>query len=409
MSSLLEQAIIDATALKEVALKNAETHILEKYSREVKNTLNTLLEQDEEEDPLAMGGDEGGDELGGDLGGDLGAELGGEEEASEEEVMNQIPDAHTDGEKLCPCPDEDEEIEIDFNDLARQLQDPEESEPEDVVDRDEEFGLEDEEEEGIGALMEEEGEKEFDWEAPYEEGEEPEPDEEILEQIEKMLAAALMEEVTFDGEVQSNGYAGANQAESDEAAMLDAAKALANADEKDTKDIPDDATVGELVSGEKASDETTLILQKEKEHLAERLQKTEADSKKKIAKLNKQNKVLNNRISRLQEQVQKVNLVNAKLLYTNRALRNASLNERQKIKIVESISKADSVEEAKTIFETLQSTVSSASERRAPNSLSEAVSRGRASTLFANRRKENTTKPQPELDRWRILAGLDKK
>ena len=32
MSSLLEQAIIDATDLKEVALKTAETQILEKYS-----------------------------------------------------------------------------------------------------------------------------------------------------------------------------------------------------------------------------------------------------------------------------------------------------------------------------------------------------------------------------------------
>ena len=32
MSSLLEQAIVDATALKEAALKNAETSILEKYA-----------------------------------------------------------------------------------------------------------------------------------------------------------------------------------------------------------------------------------------------------------------------------------------------------------------------------------------------------------------------------------------
>ena len=37
MSELLEQAIVDATALKEAALKNAENTVLEKYSGEVKN------------------------------------------------------------------------------------------------------------------------------------------------------------------------------------------------------------------------------------------------------------------------------------------------------------------------------------------------------------------------------------
>ena len=35
MSSLLEEAIVDAKALKEAALKNAESAVLEKYSTEV--------------------------------------------------------------------------------------------------------------------------------------------------------------------------------------------------------------------------------------------------------------------------------------------------------------------------------------------------------------------------------------
>jgi hypothetical protein len=35
MSSLLEEAIVDAKALKEAALKNAENAVLEKYSGEV--------------------------------------------------------------------------------------------------------------------------------------------------------------------------------------------------------------------------------------------------------------------------------------------------------------------------------------------------------------------------------------
>ena len=50
-SSMLEQAVIDAQALKEAAIKNAEQEVLEKYSGEIKEAVNALLEQDM--DPLA--------------------------------------------------------------------------------------------------------------------------------------------------------------------------------------------------------------------------------------------------------------------------------------------------------------------------------------------------------------------
>lgn len=389
MSSLLEQAIIDATDLKEVALKTAETQILEKYSREVKKTLSTLLEQ--EEDDLDLGGDQGGEELGGDLGGlDDEMGLGGEAEEGEPEpeAAKQVPDGFADGEKLCPCPEEDEEIEIDFNDLAKQLQDPEESDDEDAIDREEEFGLDD-----MG-------------------GEEEAPEEEdlggLMEVFEDALLNLVSEEITFDGEPESSGWAGTPADEETEAIMLSLGKSLALADEKDTKDIDKDETLGDLVADKEKLEKDNLALNKDKQHLAESLKNIKAQSKKHVSSLQEQNKDLKNKISILQEMVLKVNLANAKLLYTNHALGDASLNERQKNKIVESISKADSVEEAKTIFETLQSTVSGTSGRRAPNSLSEAVSRGRASTLFAGRRKENKSS-SPELDRWKILAGIDKK
>ena len=53
MSNMLEQAIIDAEALKEAALQNAEQAVIEKYQAEIKNAVEALLEQDEEDDPLA--------------------------------------------------------------------------------------------------------------------------------------------------------------------------------------------------------------------------------------------------------------------------------------------------------------------------------------------------------------------
>ena len=50
MSDMLERAIIDAEALKEAATKNAETLVLEKYSNQIKDAVESLLEQD---DPMA--------------------------------------------------------------------------------------------------------------------------------------------------------------------------------------------------------------------------------------------------------------------------------------------------------------------------------------------------------------------
>jgi hypothetical protein len=79
------------------------------------------------------------------------------------------------------------------------------------------------------------------------------------------------------------------------------------------------------------------------------------------------------------------------------------LNGRQKNKIVEAISNAKTVEEAKVIFETLQSTVSG-KENKSPKTLSEAVSR--KSTLLP-RTKEVTPNSDPRLDRMKKLAGLN--
>ncbi len=48
MQNMLEQALVDASALKEAALENARETILEKYSVELKDAMNTLLEQEDE-------------------------------------------------------------------------------------------------------------------------------------------------------------------------------------------------------------------------------------------------------------------------------------------------------------------------------------------------------------------------
>ena len=84
-------------------------------------------------------------------------------------------------------------------------------------------------------------------------------------------------------------------------------------------------------------------------------------------------------------------------------LNSGSLNERQIEKIAEAISNANTVEEAKVIYETLQSAVESSRNKRNPKSLSEAISK--RSPAFMPRR-EKPAEANNEMNRWRHLAGI---
>ena len=143
--------------------------------------------------------------------------------------------------------------------------------------------------------------------------------------------------------------------------------------------------------------------------------------RKTVAALQKENKTLASVATKLEAQIGKysatletllrkletTNVSNAKLLYINRALENASLNERQKEKIVEAISKAETVQEAKIVFDTLQETITSHPAEKKRSSLSEAVSR-RSTLLVAAREEQKQTAANPAFDRLQRLAGIKK-
>ena len=100
-TSMLEQAIVDAEALKETALKSAESTILEKYSREVEKAVNSLLEQEEPmvAPPVPM-------------------PIPGEETLGEAgEQFENIPRAHYQEDAI----GEDQEVDIDLDRLAEEL------------------------------------------------------------------------------------------------------------------------------------------------------------------------------------------------------------------------------------------------------------------------------------------------
>ena len=105
MSTMLQQAIVDAAALKEAAMKNAEAAVIEKYSHEVRTAVAQILEQ-EETDPLAALGTEAD-----------AAGLGMDEEEVSATTMEQVPMAHM------PEVDEETFVEVDLDNIIAAIKD----------------------------------------------------------------------------------------------------------------------------------------------------------------------------------------------------------------------------------------------------------------------------------------------
>ena len=322
MSSLLEQAIIDAAALKEAAIKNAEAAILNKYSTDIKEVVENLFEQeeaDETEQPM-----------------------GGEESPSlEDSVPYGITADEAEGE---------EEIVLsmeDLKDMADILSAEDESLMGDQVPHE--------------TLMDEPVE-------PPSLGDEMEVPTTTVqatleEEIEVTDLEEIIEELVVDIHPQKSGWAG----------------------------TPEE-----------------IMKYKEELRLAQ-LSATEAEAQNKelVAardRLSEQNAKMKEVITVLKEKVEQVSLTNAKFLYTNQILVDSSLNERQKNKIVEALSEADSINDAKVIFETLKNAVGSVKGKAHPKSLRETIERPTATLP----RREARTEPMPYADRMQILAGIKK-
>jgi DNA repair exonuclease SbcCD ATPase subunit len=343
-------------------LKNAEASIIEKYSSEVKSMFDKLLEQ--EETPPGMEGDFA--DLGGDLGvppetglEEPGMEMGGPEEEELFEDDDELTLSATDGldKSDVRLNEEDDEVPVTVNlDALREAIENLENQ----LDEEEELDLN---EQDLAALFEEDAE-ELDEEIELAD----DLNEEEGDPLDAM-ADAIMEKLRVDTGADLSGWAGSRSEEKKyqmERGL--AARKSTGVDE-------------EIKAMKKAQEE--LVFENK-------------SLKKKISQLASV-------LEQAKDNLQEVNVSNARLLYTNRVLRNTSLNERQKTKIVEAISKAGSVKEAKTIFESLQSTVASTPNRR-PQSLSEAISR--PSQLIRASRHQDQKPVDPFTDRWKKLAGI---
>jgi hypothetical protein len=109
-------------------------------------------------------------------------------------------------------------------------------------------------------------------------------------------------------------------------------------------------------------------------------------------------------VKQLQSVINEVNLLNAKLLYTNKLFRNFELNEAQKMKVIENFDRAATTREAKLVFATLAESFNK------PTKARKVV---KESKSYASRPVASTA-PKTQIlnegfeyaNRWKKLAGL---
>ena len=396
MSSLLDEAIVDAKALKEAALKNAENAVLEKYSSDVKRALDTLLEQDE----LGLG-----------LGA-LGEEPLEAPPSADTSFTGDVPYAFQNEE--LGAPDEDVLVEIDFDSLKARLEEEEaagvEASADSLIDATEMAtelaeGAGDDESTFLdpGEASEKSGEATGELAVDMTHTTDPgsaaaeeesaatmksmTEDEEIHlseEMISDLIEELVAEKVTYEGKPRPQGWSAEGSAynsieQANDEAMLAALEAHPEVEEEDEDEIQ---PLDVLPDGDLFEAQTSELKESIKE--------------------------LYVLLTESKDQLTRLNLENAKLVYQNKALSSTSLNERQKTKIVEAVQSANSVEEANMIFETIQNAVgvSNSPNGTRPQTLREAVQR--PVSLLINSKKNNTATKDPKMDRMLRLAGLTK-
>ncbi len=112
-------------------------------------------------------------------------------------------------------------------------------------------------------------------------------------------------------------------------------------------------------------------------------------------------------VSHLKSVINEVNLLNAKLLYTNKLFRNFELSESQKMKVIENFDRAANTREAKLVFSTLaESFQTRKAGKKIVKESKSMASRPVATTAPSKQTTQVLTEGFEQANRWKKLAGL---
>ena len=351
MDDLLKEAIADAKAVRETALENAKMALEEAFTPRLQNMLsqkiqNEIEDEDDEKKDEAMDDEEDIEER-------------DDEDDMEERSMMKAADedpSDEDSEEM----DESEIIEIDGVKYAPVVSEEEDEDEEKMDEIDKEDDEDMEEDLDLESVIKE-------LESELDEAEKDDDKEEVEEQSKSSGIGA------GDNKV-------ANASSGDEE---DPGKGkLKEEKDEDDEEIDEDIDLDEVLkalSEEEDEDKEKNEVSELKSDLAEHRSVIET----------------------LRGKLNEVNLLNAKLLFTNKLFRKHGLNNEQKMKVVEQFDRASNLREVKLVYSTLGESFGARK-----NEINE--HKGSASKPIASTKpeKEVITEGSDLRDRFKKLANL---
>jgi len=413
-SKLLKEAIADAKAVKETALANAKLALEEAFTPRLQSILSQKMRAEAEAEDMDA---EKVDEELSSTGIGSKTDVGYPETPGAQPTLDADTDlsvgvtkdsgkpeqAGTDYEKVAdiseeenPFADQEGDKDAEIAELKARLAELEgEDSEEEKMEGEDEMGMDDM---GMDSEMDsddEESDDDMDLEA-------------IIRELEAQLDGGE-EETATEGEETPEEDPNAAQ-------IAELKRQLAELEGEDSEEEMPAATEGKSVKKENYTDGAEAGTDKDGEKvidLEEILREMEADmtddasadDSEKEAELNEAYKT----IKSLQKTINEVNLLNAKLLFANKLFRAHNMTNEQKVKVIETLDRTNSVREVKLVYSTLAENFKySISNKSTKKSISEGIASKVTKSTKPAVSKQVIAESTNFSDRFKKLAGIIK-
>ena len=328
MDDILKEAIADAKALRATALENAKIALEEAFTPRLKNMLSQKIqsevEGEDEVEERMYDEDEVED---------------GHEDVSEtehdDEVAERMHDEDEDEvEEAEHMEDEDEHMEDEDEHMETETEDEMSDEGEHMEDEVENMEDEDEHMEDEGEHMEDEDEDELDLES-------------VIKELEEELdTSAVGDSENKEPSDSASDSSAIGQGPEAEGSDKDSGKE--NSDDEDVKE-----KVMEAEESEMSDEDEEIDLDEVIKALSEEEGMEDEEEEESVDEMKTTLKEYKDTIGFLREKLNEVNLLNAKLLFTNKLFRGFGLNNNQKLSVVEQFDRTKNLREIKLVYATL--------------------------------------------------------
>ena len=380
MDDLLKEAIADAKAVRETALANAKMALEEAFTPRLKSMLAQKIQHEVEDEKDA---EEVYDE----------EEMEDEEEGyGHDEVEDAEEGEHEDAEEIAYSEEEGEE--------EPEMEEEDEEDAEEVHDESNVIEID-----GVKyapVVSEEEDEEEVEEVEDKEEGED-EMDEADELDLESILRELEEEEDAEEGEELDENDVSSGIGKSDNAHNKEAGDSSKvgqgpegeGSDKEAGKELDDHEVVKEGEDKEEGDDDMDEDIDLEEVLKALSEEEDEEEEVDEVNNLKQEIKEHRDVVKYLRAKLNEVNLLNAKLLFSNKLFRTFGLTNEQKMKVVETFDRTKNLREIKLVYSTLAESFG----QPKPSAVNESKRKGSSSKAVAS------TKPKKEV----ISEGEDLK